>query len=1146
MISAPAAFHAAGRASRGAAGSAATVLLGLLLAADPVWAQIGIDPADVVTNIRTDDSFGAPTQVTGVDGVFEIDESLGSRPGGADGQNLFHSFEQFDLAVDEVGLFTADFPTDNVISRVTGDDVSEIFGIIRSGAGLEQADFYFLNPHGVIFGPTARLDVARSFYVSTADELGFDGDEVFVARPGGAVPTIATAAPQDFGFWIDEEAPAEIWFDETRATTLDPNFVVPDGETLSVVAGSIEMVGPGNQSRPNAGATGGVVQLAAAPSGSRIPVDLRDLEDVEQLRSDAALVRFSGGGGVRVAGSHDAPARIVIRAGRFEMVRDQLGGASGTLQAEATGREPGGSLAIDVEVAGTIELDRGEIVSTTTPNDSSGDIRLAGERIALLGGTIVRGEILQTGDESPGPGIAVDAGDGVLELRGGSQLRTEDEIENGNSGGKVGDIRVSASEVDISGSRVVNVGGEPVAIGSSILTTSRGRGDGAVVDVDADRIRLTDQGEIKSVRLQNLLSLNAAPDDPGRIDVHADQLEISDGAIGSVTQGAGRGADVTVVADSIEVESTGRPGPTGEVVTGQITTISQRSLLFGFEFDGGDGGNLTIEAGSDLQPGSVVLTGGGQIRSVTRSASDAGNLEIHVAGGPLEAHGAFEFVDGSGEAQTVPSGVFSRSEADATGNGGRLEIVADSVSLEDRAEISARTETDGDAGDLLIVARDLVLVDGSTISARGAGGSFAAGTPRPGNGGNLTIDTDVLQVIEGGQISASAAGTGDARDVDITARQVLVSGEGSGVFAQALGRSVDAGRAGNLNLQPHDGERMILQVLEGGALSVEAAEFGAPGDIEIRGADLVEVASGGSINARVERVTLRPGETPDDLPGLASDIRITDTDQVVLSAGTITAETEGPGFGGTIEIEANDISLGSGSSITTRSTAIGGGDAGNIVLSARDSFSADHSEITTTAVDAGGGRIGVQAGQLVSLVDSRLETTVQGAEDIPGQDAGNIDIPLRREDVGGRSARPPSVVPEFVVINRSSIIANANATDAGDITISGENILISSDSLLEATSETGVNGLVVINAPQTDVVSQVAQLSSSFVDPSDRLLPPCAARTERTGSFMVQNRKALPRAVDAPLSSTLSGAPGPDGIPPASGSTECSMLQERS
>jgi len=124
------------------------------------------------------------------------------------------------------------------------------------------------------------------------------------------------------------------------------------------------------------------------------------------------------------------------------------------------------------------------------------------------------------------------------------------------------------------------------------------------------------------------------------------------------------------------------------------------------------------------------------------------------------------------------------------------------------------------------------------------------------------------------------------------------------------------------------------------------------------------------------------------------------------------------------------------------------------------------------------------------------------------------------------------------VINRSIIRANATATNAGNITIAGHDVLISSDSLIEATSETGISGEIRISSPDADVVSQVTPLPSNFVDASDRLLTPCIARTERTGSFVVQNREALPPPPDAPLSPALAGAS------PSIDSEKCSVSEE--
>src|SRR3954470_2185472 len=129
-------------------------LLAALLAAGPVQAQI-----------VTDGSGGPKISLRG--GEIEIGANLGTRRG----DNLFHSFEQLGLATGQTATFTGPDTIKNVISRVTGGEVSNIDGTLASTVG--QADFYFLNPAGVMFGPNATLDVPGSFHVSTAYELRF-------------------------------------------------------------------------------------------------------------------------------------------------------------------------------------------------------------------------------------------------------------------------------------------------------------------------------------------------------------------------------------------------------------------------------------------------------------------------------------------------------------------------------------------------------------------------------------------------------------------------------------------------------------------------------------------------------------------------------------------------------------------------------------------------------------------------------------------------------------------------------------------------------------------------------------------------------------------------------------------------------------
>src|SRR3954467_12907176 len=127
--------------------SSGPLLLMVLLAAGPVQAQI-----------VTDGSVGPKVSLSG--GEIKIGAELGTQRG----NNLFHSFEKFGIAPGQTATFTGPGTIKNVISRVTGGEASNIDGQLASSLG--QADLYFLNPAGVMFGPNAKLDVPGSFHVS--------------------------------------------------------------------------------------------------------------------------------------------------------------------------------------------------------------------------------------------------------------------------------------------------------------------------------------------------------------------------------------------------------------------------------------------------------------------------------------------------------------------------------------------------------------------------------------------------------------------------------------------------------------------------------------------------------------------------------------------------------------------------------------------------------------------------------------------------------------------------------------------------------------------------------------------------------------------------------------------------------------------
>ena len=131
----------------------------------------------VNAQVVPDNTLGAESST-----VRSIDDLRDRIEGGATrGENLFHSFEQF---VIESGL-TTEFANlegiANIFSRVTGGNMSEIFGALRVDG---EANLFLMNPNGIIFGENAVVDVGGSFIINTAESIEFNNGEKFSAiRP---------------------------------------------------------------------------------------------------------------------------------------------------------------------------------------------------------------------------------------------------------------------------------------------------------------------------------------------------------------------------------------------------------------------------------------------------------------------------------------------------------------------------------------------------------------------------------------------------------------------------------------------------------------------------------------------------------------------------------------------------------------------------------------------------------------------------------------------------------------------------------------------------------------------------------------------------------------------------------------------------
>src|SRR5262249_27814628 len=166
------------------------------------------------------------------------------------GQNLFHSFGRFDIGQGSTANFSNDtgLATSNIIGRVTEGQTSSIFGTIQTATNFGTANLFLLNPAGILFGSTARLNVGGSFHATTADYIKLGPDGVVYADPAKA-STLNSAPPSAFGFLTANPGRIDVQAGMLSGSTFNVFQVPPGDNKLSFVGGPVNVGPPGGQQR---------------------------------------------------------------------------------------------------------------------------------------------------------------------------------------------------------------------------------------------------------------------------------------------------------------------------------------------------------------------------------------------------------------------------------------------------------------------------------------------------------------------------------------------------------------------------------------------------------------------------------------------------------------------------------------------------------------------------------------------------------------------------------------------------------------------------------------------------------------------------------------------------------------------------------
>ncbi len=302
----------------------------------------------------------------------------------------------------------------------------------------------------------------------------------------------------------------------------------------------------------------------------------------------------------------------------------------------------------------------------------------------------------------------------------------------------------------------------------------------------------------------------------------------------------------------------------------------------------------------EITANSVFLGNGSELRSDTSGQGNAGNIIINATESiSLSGVGS----DGFG------SGIFARVQKRGTGKGGNVELTTTNLSLANSSQIVVDTQGEGNAGNVTIKATNIV-IDGISSGFRSAVESEAMGnagkisitadslslnngadinTPTFGRGdaGNIEINANSIAVNGGSEIRSDTRGQGNGGNVIINASDSLsLDGIGSAIFARSRGEAEGSG--GNIDITTD-----FLSVTNQAEVNVSSTARGSGGNIEVEANSL-----------ELERGTLQATTAF----GEGGNITLQIADQLTLrEESTISAQAFENANGGNITIDAQFI-----------------------------------------------------------------------------------------------------------------------------------------------------------------------------------------------------------------------------------------------
>ncbi|MBE9000494.1 filamentous hemagglutinin N-terminal domain-containing protein [Nostoc sp. LEGE 12447] len=551
--------------------------------------------------------------------------------GAVRGTNLFHSFEQFSVSPERTAYFNNAIDIQNIISRVTGNSISKIDGILKANG---TANLFLINPNGIIFGPNASLNIGGSFVASTASSLNFADGTKFSATSPQTTPLLTLSVP------------IGLQFGATAAPIRNQSQAKPDGavnifrqgvglqvqqgKTLALIGGDITLEGgsiTAKDGRVELGSVAGnsLVSLSPTNQGWVLGYEgVQNFQNIEliKLNKIPSIVDTHGKGN----GNIHIQGRLMRVAGSFLILVNPFG------------EQSGGDLTVNASESVVVEQDA-QLFTQSVSNGNSGNINVNTKKLVVKSGAQLQGQLTINASDS----VELISGTNIPLFRDGSDLISSG-LFSATSGDKnAGNIIINTGRLRIEGGARISTSSEGIyRFITNQLTPATGNAGNLTVNA-SESVELIGTSPNGS-KLSSLFSGTQGPGDGGNLTLTTGQLIIKDGAAINVSSQArknviyigdpnnlGKAGDLNIIARSILLDNKGKLISNSESGKGGNITLQVQNLLLmrresqittnaGTTGLGGDGGNIIINAPN----GFIVATPLGNNDITANAFSDSG------------------------------------------------------------------------------------------------------------------------------------------------------------------------------------------------------------------------------------------------------------------------------------------------------------------------------------------------------------------------------------------------------------------------------------------------------------------------------------------------------------------------------------------